>query len=708
MADAKIVISATDKSRAAFESAKGNIKSLSDTAATLPARFGTIGVAVAAAFSAVSIKGAVDVLDTLDDLSEKTGIAVEQLSALRYAGEVTGTPLESIAAGVKKLAVNMTEAAAGGKEQVAAFRAVNVEIKNADGTLRSQDAVLLDLADRFASYEDGAAKAALAQKIFGKAGAEMIPLLNQGSEGIKRLTDEGRALGVVYGPEAAKNAAAFNDNLKKLELAAEAAKVQIGNELVPALTRLTNEFLEGRKAFGSYWSAFVELGLKTNPFASTEENARSANEQVQRLTQKIQELETRKAGGTSNIALARIDSQLKGARADLETALQRKQYFEALLKQDQPAEVPAPKQQPKGQAPVVADPSSESDRKRAAADAARELKEQAKLLAELHGLSGTFAEDWDRLNTRYNAGKLSLEQLTEEQRKLLEQQPFMRKKLQDEKELNDARAKAIELEDKYIASLAADNEALAKSNLSIQQHNEEIGLTGQQLQALSLARVDAAIAAERENLARAKSMDGNEQEIAQIEQRISLLQRRRDLTSEGQQKTASADVAGEVKGDLKNAIQAALQDSQNPVKAFAESLANAVSSRLSAKVADSLASSITSMGSQPGSGSGGGSGGGFMSFISSLFSADGGGYTGDASRSGGLDGKGGFLAVLHPQETVLDHTKGQSAPTGAQSVVINQYLTVGDVASMQQVQEQLRMSERRMIAGLQRQSVYGS
>jgi hypothetical protein len=44
-----------------------------------------------------------------------------------------------------------------------------------------------------------------------------------------------------------------------------------------------------------------------------------------------------------------------------------------------------------------------------------------------------------------------------------------------------------------------------------------------------------------------------------------------------------------------------------------------------------------------------------------LASADGGGYTGSGPRSGGMDGKGGFLAMLHPQETVIDHTRGQRA-----------------------------------------------
>lgn len=50
-------------------------------------------------------------------------------------------------------------------------------------------------------------------------------------------------------------------------------------------------------------------------------------------------------------------------------------------------------------------------------------------------------------------------------------------------------------------------------------------------------------------------------------------------------------------------------------------------------------------------------------------SFDGGGYTGSGPRSGGLDGKGGFLAVMHPQETVIDHTKGQQA--GGNTKIIN-------------------------------------
>ncbi|GGZ21696.1 phage tail length tape measure family protein [Asticcacaulis endophyticus] len=63
--------------------------------------------------------------------------------------------------------------------------------------------------------------------------------------------------------------------------------------------------------------------------------------------------------------------------------------------------------------------------------------------------------------------------------------------------------------------------------------------------------------------------------------------------------------------------------------------------------------------------------GGFSGYAKSLFSFDGGGFTGNGSRSGGIDGKGGFPAILHPRETVTDHTKGQGGFNFAPNIQIN-------------------------------------
>ena len=59
-------------------------------------------------------------------------------------------------------------------------------------------------------------------------------------------------------------------------------------------------------------------------------------------------------------------------------------------------------------------------------------------------------------------------------------------------------------------------------------------------------------------------------------------------------------------------------------------------------------------------------------------SFEGGGFTGHGSRTGGVDGKGGFNAILHPNESVIDHTMGGGlrSSSGGQNVIVNQTINI--------------------------------
>ena len=86
---AELILSAVDKTKVAFTSAKRNLQDLQGTATGIAARFGSVGLAIAAAFEGASLKGAIDAADQLSKLEQKTGIAVEQLSALKFAGQLS-------------------------------------------------------------------------------------------------------------------------------------------------------------------------------------------------------------------------------------------------------------------------------------------------------------------------------------------------------------------------------------------------------------------------------------------------------------------------------------------------------------------------------------------------------------------------------------------------------------------------------------------
>lgn len=251
---AEIVLEAKDATQAAFASVSRGFDGLEakavaakNSAQGVAGNITGIVTALGGAFALAQGKNLIDMLDGLDDMAEKTGISVEKLSELRYAGEAAGTPMEALGAGFSRLTKLQAEAAGGSKDAAAAFKALGVAYKNSDGTLRDTDELLGDLADRFASYEDGPAKAALAQKIFGKSGAEMIPILNLGRQGIADLKTEAQQLGAIFGGDLAKEAANFNDNLKKLELGAQAAAVTVGGPLLKSLNSLLTQVLELKK-----------------------------------------------------------------------------------------------------------------------------------------------------------------------------------------------------------------------------------------------------------------------------------------------------------------------------------------------------------------------------------------------------------------------------------------------------------------------------
>ena len=88
---------------------------------------------------------------------------------------------------------------------------------------------------------------------------------------------------------------------------------------------------------------------------------------------------------------------------------------------------------------------------------------------------------------------------------------------------------------------------------------------------------------------------------------------------------------------------------------------------------------------------------GAASSFFSAFSFDGGGFTGSGARVGGMDGKGGFPAMLHPNETVVDHTKGQSM--GGATVNFN--ISTVDAAGF----DQLLASRKGMITAIINQAM---
>jgi hypothetical protein len=210
-----------------------------------------LGGILAGAFSVHALisfgKSTLEAGDHLAKLSQSTGVSVENLSALKYAAKLADLDLDSLAKGIGKLSRNMFEAQSGGKEAAEGFSLLGISIADSQGKLVPTNEALGKIADKFSAMEDGTTKTALAIKIFGKAGADLIPLLNAGSAGIEDLRKEAEKLGVIMSTETAQQMERVNDNFIRLKISMEGVAIQIITRMLPTLENLTNIFVNAAK-----------------------------------------------------------------------------------------------------------------------------------------------------------------------------------------------------------------------------------------------------------------------------------------------------------------------------------------------------------------------------------------------------------------------------------------------------------------------------
>ncbi len=190
--------------------------------------------------------------DEFFKLSQKTGVSVEALTALDYAAKLSDVTTEGLTKALQKLSIAMFDSRFEGAEGSKVLKALGVAATDTTGQMRPTEAVLLDLAEKFARMPDGADKAALAVKLFGKEGLEIIPFLNQGREGIAALMDEAQRLGLVMSEDVARASEAFNDNLTRLSAIFEGVQRQIGAAVIPILADFTEQVILAQTETGSF------------------------------------------------------------------------------------------------------------------------------------------------------------------------------------------------------------------------------------------------------------------------------------------------------------------------------------------------------------------------------------------------------------------------------------------------------------------------
>lgn len=323
--------------------------------------FSGMGKMLVGAFSVAAVTSAVksymDFTGTLTDMSAKTGIGVEALQRLKFAAEQNGGSLDQVTRSVTKLGIKL---AGGDNTAAGALDALGLSFDN----IRSMapDKAFTTIADAIAKVPDPMDRSKLAMDLFGKSGAELLPMM-QGN--LSETAKEADRLGIVMGKDAVAAGDKFGDSLDALLLVGQSMIGQVLGPMIPALTTvvqwlggnipkaisgargafdwLIKKVMEIELGFKEFILGIVELGAKVPwlgaKLGATSENVESLRQGVQFSKDALASFSTQTATTTKAVDLSagslsklnlNYEELEKAASASAKSAEEQAKAFDAI------------------------------------------------------------------------------------------------------------------------------------------------------------------------------------------------------------------------------------------------------------------------------------------------------------------------------------------------------------------------------------------
>lgn len=283
----------------------------------IDAAFARLGVGIglgltAAGGAAVLIgKNAIDQLAALDDAAQKTGASVENLSKIQQSTMAFNHNFDEVDSAISRLAKGMATVDDESNKTNKALAALGISAKDAGGSLRDPAQVLIDVAKNLQNYQDGAAKTALVTDLFGKSGANLLPVLNDMADSVDGFTGATK--------ESAAEAAAFQDNLSKLSGQFKKLAQDVVSDALPVLNNFLTMIQDIKStSFAGFISTKFSDELDPGP-------------RLAEIRRKLSVLDEQKAGYAKANPLARAWSQddIEIMNQQILDLTREKQYLEA-------------------------------------------------------------------------------------------------------------------------------------------------------------------------------------------------------------------------------------------------------------------------------------------------------------------------------------------------------------------------------------------
>lgn len=238
------------KLRTELDKVKKDVRGLKDTGSemgsSLTSGFGaaqkamaafgvTLGGAAVVGAMVRGARAAIEYGDAIGKAASKSGIAAADFQALAYAAKMSDVEMGSLSTSLRVMQTNISEAASGSKSATAALNGVGLSVAQLRGMQPEQQ--FQAIAEQISRIKDPADRARAATELFGRAGADLLPMFEQGASGIRKATDEARRLGLILSNEQLQALQTADDAIKRLDTSFSNLARTLTARVAPALSR---------------------------------------------------------------------------------------------------------------------------------------------------------------------------------------------------------------------------------------------------------------------------------------------------------------------------------------------------------------------------------------------------------------------------------------------------------------------------------------
>ncbi len=573
----------------AYNKATAATEAFANKGAALASALGLVGVGVIgvgaaalayAAHAAMAGISTAKLANEMAALSDRTGLTVEHLSSMRFVLEQNNATVNDYAGGMKILSSRVYDAANGNKAALATFQALGVSQQFLRDNINNGDVVFARLADRFSEMKDGAGKNALANDVLGVSYQALLPTLNSGADGIRKLSEEGEKWGHIS-TDMAEKSRQLGDNWSALKFYAQGVGVDVANYFLPALVDITREARAAANESGLLAGAITALGvafgkvfgLKSTRMEFAEDRAKDLFRQVseaQAALDKLASLEGKSTGKDPDWLAGEMD------KAAARVANLKNELKATITARDKLLSKPV--DAPRTDAPYKPQKSS------AGTGIDQYQKQLTSLLDTLENRADTvskkFWQDLAMLDKAYQSGGLSLDRYRAAVEALIGKTEYA-------KNLKKEDAVALKLQEEGVKRLAAEekkrNEELLKS-VEIDQAALDAMTRKNDLLELGIESVSAMAVAELEaKLASLDYSDATYEVVDALEKRLAIAKQIEEQSRRGEHIKAMKDEANEadkayekMNDDINRGLTDALMRGFESGKGFAENLRDTV------------------------------------------------------------------------------------------------------------------------------------